>query len=137
MDKTDNNRAWLLVLPVFVLVAFSAIMPLMTVVNYSVQDIFGPTQIGSGSAPTGSRGAARRATCTARCCAQLDLLRDRAADRDPARHRASRSPCRGAAGASRRRLVLLALPLLIPWNVVGTIWQIFAPRRHRPARRPR
>ena len=23
-------------------------------------------------------------------------------------------------------LVLLALPLLIPWNVVGTIWQIFA-----------
>ena len=31
-------------------------------------------------------------------------------------------------------LVLMALPLLIPWNVVGTIWQIFAPRRHRPAR---
>ena len=23
-------------------------------------------------------------------------------------------------------LVLLAMPLLIPWNVVGTIWQIFA-----------
>ena len=23
-------------------------------------------------------------------------------------------------------LVLMALPLLIPWNVVGTIWQIFA-----------
>ena len=22
-------------------------------------------------------------------------------------------------------LVVLALPLLIPWNVVGTIWQIF------------
>jgi len=22
-------------------------------------------------------------------------------------------------------LVLIALPLLIPWNVVGTIWQIF------------
>jgi glycerol transport system permease protein len=22
-------------------------------------------------------------------------------------------------------LVLMALPLLIPWNVVGTIWQIF------------
>ena len=31
-------------------------------------------------------------------------------------------------------LVLMALPLLIPWNVVGTIWQIFAPQRHRPAR---
>ncbi len=22
-------------------------------------------------------------------------------------------------------LVLVALPLLIPWNVVGTIWQVF------------
>ena len=40
MNKIENNRAWLLVLPVFVLVAFSAVVPLMTVVNYSVQDIF-------------------------------------------------------------------------------------------------
>ena len=31
-------------------------------------------------------------------------------------------------------LVLMALPLLIPWNVVGTIWQIFGAARHRPAR---
>ena len=29
----------------------------------------------------------------------------------------------------------MALPLLIPWNVVGTIWQIFGRGRHRPARR--
>ncbi len=35
MDKTINNKAWLLVLPVFLIVAFSAILPLMTVVNYS------------------------------------------------------------------------------------------------------
>ena len=42
MDKTHNNGAWLLVLPVFLLVAFSAIIPLMTVVNYAFQDIFGP-----------------------------------------------------------------------------------------------
>ena len=42
IDKTRNNRAWLLILPMTVLVAFSAIVPLMTVVNYSVQDILGP-----------------------------------------------------------------------------------------------
>jgi len=43
--KTDNNRrAWLLILPVLLCVAFSAILPLMTVVNYSVQDILSPTQ---------------------------------------------------------------------------------------------
>ena len=44
MNKIQNNAAWFLVLPVLVLVAFSAIIPLMTVVNYSVQDIFGPGQ---------------------------------------------------------------------------------------------
>ncbi len=40
MQKTFDNRAWLLVLPVFLLVAFNALIPLMTVVNYSVQDVF-------------------------------------------------------------------------------------------------
>ena len=32
-------------------------------------------------------------------------------------------------------LVLVAISLLIPWNVVGTIWQIYGRDRHRPARR--
>ena len=41
MEKITNQKAWLLVLPVFALVAFSAVIPLMTVVNYSVQDTFG------------------------------------------------------------------------------------------------
>ncbi|MDD9303238.1 MAG: sugar ABC transporter permease [Desulfobacter sp.] len=44
MDKWEDNKAWFLVLPVFIIVAFSAIIPLMTVVNYSIQDIFGPGQ---------------------------------------------------------------------------------------------
>ena len=67
MQKTQDNKAWLLVLPVFLMVAFSAIIPLMTVVNYSVQDILDPRPAASWSAPTGSgkccrtRGAAWRA----------------------------------------------------------------------------
>ena len=44
MDKPFDNKAWLFVLPVFVLVAISAIIPLMTVVNYSIQDTFGNNQ---------------------------------------------------------------------------------------------
>jgi putative heme-binding domain-containing protein len=44
MDKIVNQKAWFLVLPVFALVAFSAILPLMTVVNYSMQDTFGNNQ---------------------------------------------------------------------------------------------
>ena len=39
--KAVNQRAWWLVLPVVVLVGFNAIVPLMTVVNYSVQETFG------------------------------------------------------------------------------------------------
>ena len=44
MRRSANPHAWWLVLPVLVVVAFSAVIPLMTVVNYSVQDIFGPGQ---------------------------------------------------------------------------------------------
>jgi glycerol transport system permease protein len=38
MNKTVNQKAWFLILPVLILVAFSAVIPLMTVVNYSVQE---------------------------------------------------------------------------------------------------
>src|SRR5688572_31863596 len=40
--KPVNQKAWFLILPVILCVAFSAILPLMTVVNYSVQDIISP-----------------------------------------------------------------------------------------------
>ena len=38
--KTEYQRAWFFVLPVVVLVAFNALVPIMTVVNYSVQETF-------------------------------------------------------------------------------------------------
>ena len=41
MNKLDNPHAWWLVVPVVLLVAFNALIPLMTVVNYSVQETFG------------------------------------------------------------------------------------------------
>ena len=42
MLKPVNQKAWWLILPVVLCVAFSAVLPLMTVVNYSVQDIISP-----------------------------------------------------------------------------------------------
>ena len=33
MNKTINQKAWLFVIPVFILVAFNAVVPLMTVVT--------------------------------------------------------------------------------------------------------
>ena len=44
MEKPFNNRAWLMVAPVFAMVLFSALLPMMTVVNYSLQDSFGHNQ---------------------------------------------------------------------------------------------
>ena len=41
MNKVTNQKAWLFVIPVVLLVSFNALIPLMTVVNYSVQETFG------------------------------------------------------------------------------------------------
>ncbi|WDP83768.1 MAG: sugar ABC transporter permease [Desulfobacter sp.] len=123
MDKWEDNKAWFLVLPVFIIVAFSAIIPLMTVVNYSIQDIFGPGQ---------------------RVFVGMEWFKEVMGDKrlHEALMRqfifsglvliiemplgviiALMMPKKGW-GASFS-LVLLALPLLIPWNVIGTIWMIF------------
>ena len=41
IERIHNRKAWFMVLPVILLVAFNAVIPLMTVVNYSVQETFG------------------------------------------------------------------------------------------------
>ena len=123
MNKTDNNRAWLLVIPVFVLVAFTAIIPLMTVVNYSVQDIFGPGQsvfVGTEwfeEALSDKRlhGALGRQFLFSGLVLLIELPLGVAV--------ALTMPKKGWAASAT--LVLIALPLLIPWNVIGTIWIVF------------
>ncbi len=124
MDKTQNNAAWLLVLPVFVLVAFSAIIPLMTVVNYAFQDIFGPNdRVWVGTdwfaqvlADADLHGAVLRQLVFSLTILAIQIPLGIAL--------ALAMPARGVAASAT--LVVMALPLLIPWNVVGTIWQIFA-----------
>jgi glycerol transport system permease protein len=123
MDKWPDNRAWFLVLPVFVIVALSAIIPLMTVVNYSVQDIFGPGQrIFVGAEWFEEVLGDRRlhdALWRQFLFSGLVLL----IEMPLGVLIALAMPKRGW-GVSVS-LVLLALPLLIPWNVIGTIWIIF------------
>ena len=124
MDKPTNNRAWLMVVPVLVVVAFSAVIPLMTVVNYSVQDILGPDQhvfVGTEWFRKVLRdpelhGALRRQLGYSFAVLAIEIPLGIAL--------ALVLPMKGRAASVS--LVLLALPLLIPWNVVGTIWQIFA-----------
>ena len=123
MTRSDNPRAWLLILPVLLVVAISAVIPLMTVVNYSVQDIFGPGErvfVGTEWFREILRdermyGAFGRQVGFTLSVLALEIPLGIAV--------ALSMPTRGP-GVSAS-LVLLALPLLIPWNVVGTIWQIF------------
>jgi glycerol transport system permease protein len=123
MDKWEDNRAWFLVLPVFVIVAFSAIIPLMTVVNYSVQDIFGPGQrIFVGTEwfkETLSDHRLHDALWRQFLFSGLVLL----IEIPLGVFIALMMPKKGWSVSAC--LVTLALPLLIPWNVIGTIWIIF------------
>lgn len=123
MNKWEDNKAWLLILPVVCVVAFSAIIPLMTVVNYSVQDILGPGQsyfVGSEwfreiLANDRLHGALFRQLIYSFTVLAIELpLGVCIALSMPTTPK-----------ARSFALVTLALPLLIPWNVVGTIWQIF------------
>lgn len=124
ISKPYNNRAWLGVLPVLLIVAFSAVIPLMTVVNYSVQDIL---------------------DFNSRFYVGLDWYRETLQDprfieafgrqvlfslsvlviEIPLGILVARGLPKNGAWTSVL-LILLAVPLLIPWNVVGTIWQIYA-----------
>ncbi|MET3132049.1 glycerol transport system permease protein [Oxalobacteraceae bacterium GrIS 1.11] len=121
--KTYNNRAWFLILPVLLCVSFSAIIPLMTIVNYSVQDIISPTQkvfVGMEWFKSVMRDSELHAALWRQLVFSLSVL---AIELPLGVLVALTMPAQG--WKASMALVLIALPLLIPWNVVGTIWQIF------------
>ncbi|WP_136649545.1 carbohydrate ABC transporter permease [Paracoccus aeridis] len=123
MEKPVNNRAWFLVLPVLVLVAFSAVIPLMTVVNYSVQDTFGNNEFfwnGIGWFKEVLESDRVHAALGRQLLFSAIIL---AIEIPLGIFIALNMPRRGFWASLC--LVLMALPLLIPWNVVGTIWQVF------------
>ncbi len=112
-----------MVLPVVVLVAISAIIPLMTVVNYSVQDTFGNNEffwVGTEwfreiLLSERFHNALQRTSLFSGLILAIEI---------PLGILIALAIPRKGIGVSIC-LVLMALPLLIPWNVVGTIWQVF------------
>jgi glycerol transport system permease protein len=124
MTKIQNNRAWWLVLPVFLMVAFNALVPLMTVVNYSIQETFGNNEFFWAGAQwfedilTSDRF---HAALLRQCVFTAIVL-------------AIQVPLGLAIALTMPKsgpwvpvcLVLMSLPLLIPWNVVGSMWNIMA-----------
>ncbi|GAB5471837.1 MAG: sugar ABC transporter permease [Rhodospirillales bacterium] len=123
MDKPINHRAWFLVLPVVVLVAFSAVIPLMTVVNYSIQDTFGNNQFFWAGLEWFEQILSSERFHNALMRQFLFSFIILAIEVPLGIVVALSMPRRG--WTVSLCLVLMALPLLIPWNVVGTIWQIF------------
>ena len=128
-EKPINNRAWLLVLPVLAFVLFSALLPMMTVVNYSLQDSMGVNNffwngdswfrdVLNPSTDIGLRflDALLRNLSFSFAALLIEVPLGIAIALCLPRQGWAVGPC----------LVLIALPMLIPWNVVGTIWQIFA-----------
>jgi|TARA_B110000483_G_scaffold76498_1_gene95194 glycerol transport system permease protein len=121
--KKKNNKAWFLVLPVVFVVAFTAIIPLMAVANYSLQDIQGADNrlfVGLdffkrvATDPNIQDAFARNLTLSM----QVLLIQI------PLGIFLARLMPKSGWKASAA-LVVVAIPLIIPWNVVGTTWRIF------------
>ncbi|MEI7932349.1 MAG: sugar ABC transporter permease, partial [Alphaproteobacteria bacterium] len=121
--KPWNNKAWLFTIPTLVLVAFSAVIPLMTVVNYAFQDTFGNnvfTWVGLDWFKK-TLHSERFLAALLRNLAFSGIIL--AIEIPLGVLIALRMPKRGIGVPIC--LVLMALPLLVPFNVVGTIWQVF------------
>ena len=124
IGKIVNQKGWFFVLPVVVLVAFNALIPLMTVVNYSVQETFGNNIFfweGVGWFEKILHSDRFHASLLRQIIFTSIIL-------------VIEIPLGVAIALAMPRkgpwvsvcLVLMALPLLIPWNVVGAMWNIFS-----------
>ncbi len=122
--KTANQKAWLLVAPVVILVAFNAVIPLMTVVNYSVQETFGDNLFFFEGMKWFEEVLASERV-HASLLRQLQFTFIILAIEVPLGVAIALAMPRKGFWASVC-LVLMAMPLLIPWNVVGAMWNIFA-----------
>ncbi len=124
MNKIQNNRAWFFVIPVFLLVAFNALVPLMTVVNYSVQETFGNNEFFWAGNTWFSdilksdrfHDALGRSLVFTGIVLAIEIPLGLGIALCMPKKGPWVSVC----------LILMALPLLIPWNVVGSMWNIMA-----------
>jgi len=123
-DKTHNQKGWLFVLPVVLLVAFNAIIPLMAVVNYAVQETFG-NNIFFFEGLKWFELVVHSERFHAALGRQLAFTGIILFIEIPLGVIIALAMPRQGVWVSVC-LVLMALPLLIPWNVVGAMWNIFA-----------
>ncbi len=124
ISKTVKQTAWFFVIPVVLLVAFNALIPLMTVVNYAFQETFGDnvffweglTWFEQVLNSDRFHDAFLRQIMFTSFILLIEVPLGIVIALSMPRKGPWVSVC----------LVLMALPLLIPWNVVGAMWNIFA-----------
>ena len=124
MRKTLNQKAWFFVLPVFILVAFNAAIPLMTVINYSFQETFG-NNIFFWEGTRWFKQILQSDRFHAALGRQFLFTFLVLIIQIPLGIAIALSMPKEGVGVSVC-LVLMSMPLLIPWNVVGAMWNIFA-----------
>ena len=124
MNKTINQRAWLFVIPVFILVAFNAVVPLMTVVNYAFQETFA-NNVFTWEGTRWFKQILRSDRFHAALGRQFMFTGIILLIQIPLGIAIALSMPKKGIGVPIC-LVLMSMPLLIPWNVVGAMWNIFA-----------
>lgn len=122
MDKQHSNIAFLFLAPAVLVMLLSAVIPLVIVINYSVQDTFagdnfvwvGMTWFRQVLASTEFQGALARSFgfSLAVLLIQIPL----------GIFIALRLPEKGL--LSSILIILMAIPLLTPWLVVGYVWKV-------------
>ncbi|MCK0121382.1 sugar ABC transporter permease [Loktanella sp. F6476L] len=122
--KTESQKAWFFVLPVLLLVAFNALIPMMTVVNYSVQETFG-NNVFFWEGLRWFEELLHSERFHAALGRQFLFTGIILAIEVPLGIIIALSMPRQGMWVPVC-LVLMALPMLIPWNVVGAMWNIFA-----------
>lgn len=119
-----DNRAWLFLVPALAVMALSAFIPLMTVVNYSLHYIFSgsiPEFVGFANFVDVLRDSNFRGALGRQLLFSVSIL---AVEIPLGIAIALSMPKKGIGVALS--LVLLGIPLLIPYNVVGIVWRLFS-----------
>jgi glycerol transport system permease protein len=118
-----KKRPWLFLLPALLLVSISAFIPLIAVINYSQLTLLPGTQpyfSGLENFVAILEDEAFRGALFRQCVFSfLVLITEIPLGLGLALCMPKKGPGVGAS------LVLLGIPLLIPWNVVGIIWRVF------------
>lgn len=121
--KIRDNRAWFFVLPALLVMGINAFIPFITVINFSVIDIFmglPPTFVGMEQYYTVLsdslfQGAFRRQFIFSFLILLIEVPLGVAIALALPKRSWLLAVC----------LVALGLPLLIPYNIVGIIWRVF------------